>query len=267
MKWHPTALVDPAAELGAGVDVGPCAVIGPDTRIGDECRIGPHAVIYPGTSLGPRCRVHAGAVLGDRPQDLAFRDAPSRVEIGADCVIREHVTVHRGTKPGSATTVGDGCFLMAHSHLAHNCRLGAGVILANGTLLGGYVEIGDRAFLSGNVIVHQFVRIGRLAMIGGGAGLGKDVPPFCLAAGMRRNEIAGLNVIGLRRAGFPPAERARIRRAFELLYRSGLNVTQAVERLRAEFPDGPASEFAPFAASAARGLCPFGPDPDASGTG
>jgi UDP-N-acetylglucosamine acyltransferase len=152
--------------------------------------------------------------------------------------------------------VGDGCYLMANSHLAHNVQLGKKVILANGALLAGYVEVGDGAFLSGNAIVHQFVRIGRLAMISGGGGIGKDVPPFCTTMGIARNTIAGLNIVGLRRAGFTAAQRQEIKRAFAILYRSGLNVSQALARLRAEFSDGPAREIWEFAAASKRGVCP-----------
>jgi UDP-N-acetylglucosamine acyltransferase len=217
--------------------------------------IGPHAVVLRNVTIGPNCRIHAGAVIGDLPQDLAFQPAETFVRIGADCVIREHVTVHRGTKPGTATVVGDGCYLMANSHLGHNVRLGTRVIVANGALLGGYVEVDDEAFISGHVVIHQFVRIGRLAMLSGGGGIGKDVPPFCTTVGLERNRIGGLNTIGMRRAGLSPAERVQVKRAFTLLYRSHLNVSQALERMRQEFTDGPAMEIVEFASVSRRGIC------------
>jgi len=241
--------------------IHPTAVIEDGAMIGEDADIGPHAVIFRGATIGPRCRIHAGAVIGDLPQDLAFRPTESFVRIGADCVIREHVTIHRGTKPDSATVVGDGSMMMANSHLGHNVHLGSRVIVANGALLGGYVDVGDAAFISGNVVIHQFVRIGRLAMLSGNCGIGKDVPPFCATHGVRRNQVAGLNVIGMRRAGFSLAERMQVKRAFTLLYRSGLNVIQAVDRMRQEFTEGLAMELMQFVADSRRGICPMAGSP------
>jgi UDP-N-acetylglucosamine acyltransferase len=235
--------------------IHPTAVIETGAVIGDNVEIGPHAVIFRYVTLGPNCRIHAGAVIGDLPQDLAFRPADTFVRIGAACVIREHVTVNRGTKPGSSTDIGHGCYLMANSHVAHNVRLGAEVTLANGALLAGYVEVGDGAFISGNVVIHQFVRIGRLAMLSGGCGIGKDVPPFCTTRGIQRNCIAGVNTIGMRRAGMTSADREQVKRVFQLLYRSKLNVSQVLERMRTEFPDGPGAEIAQFVAASRRGIC------------
>ena len=235
--------------------IHPTAIIEDGAVIGDNADIGPHAVIFRGVTIGPNCRIHAGAVIGDLPQDLAFEPAESFVRIGADCVVREHVTIHRGTKPGTATIVGDGCYLMVNSHLGHNAHLGNRVIVANGTLLGGYVEIGDGAFVSGNVLIHQFVRIGRLTMLSGGCGIGKDVPPFCTTIGIQRNSIGGLNTIGMKRAGLSPAERAQVKQAFNFLYRSNLNVSQALDRMRQEFANGPAMEIVEFVAASRRGVC------------
>jgi UDP-N-acetylglucosamine acyltransferase len=255
MSIHPTAVVDPGAVIGANVTIGPFAFIDRDTQVGEGCVIGPHSAILRYASLGRNCRVHACAVLGDLPQDLAFKEEPSYVKIGANCVFREGVTVHRGTKPGTSTVVGDNCFLMANSHLAHNVQLGNGVIIANGALLAGYVEVGERAFISGNALIHQFVRIGRLAMLSGSSGIGKDVPPFCTTVGVCRNRIAGLNVVGLRRAGIGPEERQAIRSAIKLLYRSGLNVSQAVERIKKEFPQPAVQEICAFIEASKRGIC------------
>jgi UDP-N-acetylglucosamine acyltransferase len=231
------------------------AIVESGAVIGENAEIGPHAVILACVTLGPGCKVHAGAVLGDEPQDLAYKGAASFVRIGARCVIREHVTIHRGTKEGTATEVGDECFLMANSHLGHNVRLGRRVIVANGALLGGYAEVGDSAFVSGNALVHQFCRIGRLAMLSGGCGISKDVPPFCTVRGIQPNRIAGLNVVGLRRAGMTPADRAAVRKAFALLYQSGLNTTQALERIRAELQGAPVLEFCDFIEASKRGIC------------
>lgn len=257
MSIHPTALVDRGANLGRDVVVGPYSIIESGVTVGDGAVIGPHAVLHRYTTLGANCRVHAHAVIGDTPQDMAFNDAPSYVRIGAGTLIREHVTIHRGTKPETSTEVGERCFLMVNCHLGHNVRLGNQVIIVNAALLAGYVEIGDRAFISGNVVVHQFVHIGRLAMLSGLSGISKDVPPFCTTAGLMPNSVGGLNVVGMRRAGITPPERLQVKRAFDLVYRSGLNVSQAVERIKAEGLVGPAAEFGAFAESSKRGLCRF----------
>jgi UDP-N-acetylglucosamine acyltransferase len=259
MSIHPTALVDSSAVLGRDVEIGPFAIVEGQVEIGDGCVIGPRASVLAHTTLGAGCRVHTGAVLGDLPQDLAFTNEPSYVRIGNYCVIREYVTIHRGTKPGSVTTMGDHCFLMANAHLAHNAKLGDHVILANGALIAGYAEVGDRAFISGNVAVHQFVRIGRLAMMGGGSGVSKDVPPFCLVPGLTANRVACLNLVGMKRAGFTPEQRQQAKDAFRILYRDGLTVTDAVAAIRTAFPEpGPAQEMADFTAHSKRGICRFG---------
>jgi UDP-N-acetylglucosamine acyltransferase len=259
MSIHATAVIDPKARIGRNVTVGPFAVIESEVEIGDDCMIGPHVTLLPYTTLGKACRVHAGAVLGDLPQDLAFKNEPSYVKIGNGVTIREGVTVHRGTKPGTVTEVGDGCFLMAQAHLAHNVRLSSHVILVGGVLLAGYVEIGERAILSGHVVVHQFVRIGRLAMIGGAAAVGKDVPPFCMVGAMTVNRVAGLNVIGMRRAGFNPDQRKAVKAAFDALYRSGWNVGQAVKEIKGSAEAGsPAAEIVAFIEQSKRGICRYG---------
>jgi len=194
-------------------------------------------------------------VLGDEPQDLGFGGGESEVHIGAGCVLREGVTIHRGTKPGTATEIGEGCYLMAFSHCAHNVRLGQRVIVANGALLAGYVEVGDRAFISGCVAVHQFARVGRLAMVSGGAMVSKDVPPFCTLRSAALNCVGGLNVVGLRRAGVEAPQRAEISRAFKLLFRSGLGARAAAAEIRRQFASGPALELAAFVESSKRGIC------------
>lgn len=259
MAIHPTALIDSDARLAPDVDVGPFAVIGPQVELAEGVRIGPHAVIASHTRIGAGTRVHAHAVIGDVPQDVAFKDAPTWVEIGRNVIIREGVTIHRGTKPDTVTRVGDGCFLMANSHLAHNVELGPRVIVANGALLAGYVVVGAAAFISGNVLIHQFCHVGRLAMLSGGSGISQDVAPFCTTYSAARNRLAGLNIIGMRRAGFSPEERLQVKRAFRLLFRSGLAPAEAVARIREAFSSGPAREMADFAESSKRGLCGFGP--------
>lgn len=257
MNIHPTAIVNPKAELGANVTVGPFCVIDADVKIGANTRIGPHVTILSFTSIGAGCSIHAHVVLGDLPQDMAFKDVVSYVRIGANCTIREGVTIHRGTKSETETVAGEGCYLMANSHLAHNVRLGNQVILANGALLAGYVEVGDRVFISGNAVVHQFCRIGKLAMMSGNSALSKDLPPFCTIISSRNN-VAGLNVVGLRRAGYGAPDRLAIKRAFHTLYQSGLNVSQATAKIRAESPTEAVLEFCEFVEQSKRGICRFG---------
>jgi UDP-N-acetylglucosamine acyltransferase len=258
MAIDPKASVHPDARLGRDVEVGPFALVGAQVELGDGCRIGPHAVVLPYTRLGVRNRVHAGAVLGDLPQDAAFDPATvSHLVTGADCVFREGVTVHRGTKPGTDTRLGDRCLLMANSHVGHNGRLGDDVIMANGALLGGYVELQDRVFVSGNCVVHQFCRVGRLAMLSGLSAASKDVPPYCILDNSATNQVAGLNVVGMRRAGLGAAERLEVKQAFDLLYRSGLNTREALSALKQRFPEGPAAAFWVFGEQSTRGLCGF----------
>lgn len=252
---HPTSVVEPGAELGPGVMIGPFCFVGSDVALGARVRLDSHVSIRGRTRLGDDCHVHAGAVLGDLPQDLAFDGADSAVLVGAGCDIREGVTIHRGTKPGTETVVGDDCLLMANSHLAHNVRLGDRVILANGALLGGYVELGDRVFVSGNCAVHQFVRVGRIAMLGGVSAIMCDVPPFMMTPTLT-SAVMGLNVVGLRRAGVPAEERAALKRVFKLLYRSGLNVSQAVVRIEREVASDLAAEVCEFVRGSKRGICP-----------
>ena len=227
MNIHPTAVIDPKAKLGEGVSVGPFAVIEDGGVIGDGCVIHAHAVICTGVTMGRDNTVGHGAILGGEPQDFAFKpEVRSRVIIGNGNKIREHVTIHRGTTEGSETIVGDACFLMAGAHLAHNVRLHNSVVIANNVALGGYVEMGDRVFVGGGCVFHQHVRVGRLAICQGGSAFSADIPPFVMAAEV--NIIAGLNVVGLRRAGLTASDRAEIKRAFDLLYRSGHNVSQAI---------------------------------------
>jgi UDP-N-acetylglucosamine acyltransferase len=252
---HSTAVIDSAATLGENVCVGPHAFIDADVHIGDDCKIGPNAVILRYVELGSGCKVHAGAVIGDIPQDIDFVGEPSFVKVGNNCIMREGVTIHRGTKPGSVTEIGDDCFLMAFSHCAHNVKLGKAVVLVNDALLGGYVEVGDGAFVGGKVGLHQFVRVGRLAMLGGGCGMSIDVLPFMMTKSQAFNEMAGPNSVGLRRAGIGPEERKEIKRAFVLLCRSGLSREDALKQIRDTSTTPPAEEICRFVESSERGIC------------
>lgn len=257
MQIHPTAVVHKDAELAADVVIGPYAVIDEKVRLGAGVKIGPHAVVHRYSSLDQGCIVHAHAIIGDLPQDLAYKENISFVRVGPGTTIREGVTIHRGTKPETVTEVGSNCYLMANSHLAHNVRMGNNVVVANGALLAGYVEAGERAFISGNCVIHQFIRIGRLAMLGGNSGISQDVPPFCTAWSVHLNCIAGLNVVGMRRAGISGADRLIIKRIFSTLFRSGLNISQAVDKIKQEDRSSYAREICEFIESSKRGICGF----------
>jgi len=252
---HPTATIDPAARLGEEVEVGPYAVIGGEVEIGARTVVQSHAVIEGAVHLGMDNRIGQGAIIGGFPQDLSFKAGTrSAVEIGDGNVIREHVTIHRGTAEGSVTRLGNNNFFMAGAHFGHNCEIGNNVVIANNCLLGGYVRVDDGAFLGGGCVFHQFMRVGRLVITQGISGFGKDIPPFCAAAGV--NKVVGLNVVGLRRAGFDAADRAEIKAAFHLLYESGLNVSQALAQAGEKTWREPAQKFFDFVAAAKRrGIC------------
>jgi UDP-N-acetylglucosamine acyltransferase len=254
---HSTTVISPKARLGSGVSIGPYSVVEDDVELGDGCILGPHVTVLPFTTLGAGCRVHSGAVLGDLPQDQRYGGAVSYVHIGANCVVREGVTVHRGTEPESLTIVGDDCLLMAYSHVGHNARIGRNVTLANGALLAGYAQIGDHAFLSGHCMVHQHTRVGTLAMMSGGSAVQMDVPPFCITRSLTTNLVVFLNVVGLRRIGMPADERRELRRAFDLLYRSGLSVSAAAEAIESEVDTPSSHELSRFLRSSKRGICKF----------
>lgn len=228
---HPTAIIARGAEVDPGVEVGPYAVIEAGVVIGPGCVLGPHVHLLGRTVIGRGNRFHTGAVIGDAPQDLRYAGAPTRLVIGDDNCFREQVTVHRATDPEGETRIGSHCYLMANSHVGHNSTLGDHVILANGAALGGHVTVEDRAFLSGNCLVHQFVRVGRIALMQGGSAVSKDLPPYTIARG--GNGLAGLNVVGLRRAGLSAAERLELRRLYHALL---LGAAPLPERLAAAEP-------------------------------
>lgn len=252
---HPSAVIGDQVRLAESVSVGAFCVIEDGVEIGAGTVIGPHVTIFSGVSIGRECRLHAGVVLGDVAQDRRATEGWSGVRIGDGCILREGVTIHRGTGEGSVTEIGAQCMLMANAHCAHNVRLGEGVILANGVLLAGYAEVGDYAFLSGNSVVHQFARIGRRAMVGGLSALSQDLPPFMTSRPSALNDVAGTNVVGMRRAGMSAEERRAVARAHRLLYRMGLTRKQAVSAIQAEFASGPAREIADFVHSSTRGVC------------
>ena len=250
---HPTAIVHPKARLAASVRVGPYAVIDGGVELGADCVIGPHVYLTGVTTIGARNRFHAGCVIGDAPQDLKYKDEPTCIRIGDDNVFREHVTVHRSAKAAEDTVIGSNNFLMANSHVAHNCILGNHVIIANGALLAGHVTVQDRAFISGNCLVHQFTRVGTLALMQGGAGISKDLPPFTIATGA--NTLCGLNVVGLRRAGFGADERLELKQLYHALFRSGENFRAALTLAQKRFTGRAAKALLGFAADSKRGCC------------
>lgn len=253
MIIHPTAIIDPTANLGAEVSVGPYAVIETATEIGDGSEVRAHAVIKRFTMLGPKNVVHESATLGGEPQDLGFEDCESYLRVGASNTFRENVTVNRGTQPGSETTIGSHCFIMACAHVAHNCRLGNRVIIANNVALAGHVEIDDGAFISGGVVIHQFCRVGRLAMIGGNAKIVQDCLPFVVTDGVP-GRAHGLNFVGLRRAGFKSSEIQKLKEAYRLLLRSGFGLDVALSRM-ADLDDKLVNELISFVRGSVRGFC------------
>jgi UDP-N-acetylglucosamine acyltransferase len=258
-RVDPRAIVSPDAVLADGVEIGPFAIVEPGVVIGARCRIWAHAYLCSGTTLGADNVVHIGALVGHEPQDKSYQGAPTRLEIGDRNVIREGCQLHRGTMPGSATVIGNDCYLMSNAHVAHNCRVEDGVIMATGAVLGGHVSVGEGAFLSGNVLVHQHTRVGRLAMLQGGTAVSQDVPPFCMTR-FGTNALGGINVLGLRRAGFDRARIVAIRRAFRTLFVNRPNLSVARERLfERESASGGVSadvrEMLDFIAAAKHGVC------------
>lgn len=235
---HPTAIVDPRAVLGHDVRIGPFSVIGPEVEIGPGCVIGSSVLIEGRTVMGANNQVFHGAAIGSTPQDLKYRGEQTSVEIGDDNTIREYVTIHLATGEGEKTRIGDGNLLMAYVHIAHNCHIHDGTIIANAVNLAGHVEVEDHAIIGGMTPVHQFVHIGRHAFVGGGSRLPQDVPPFVKVAG-NPVEVAGINAIGLKRHGFTPDELLNLKKAYRLLYRAGLNVSQALERIASDCPLDP----------------------------
>jgi len=259
MKIHSSAIVDQKAQLGAEVEIGPFSIVGAGAVIGDKCVIQSHVIIEGSVHMGTGNFVGHGSVLGSTPQDLSFLpQITSRIEIGNSNVIREHCTIHRGVTEGSATVLGDGNFLMVGVHVGHDCQIGNGVVIVNNCLLAGHVRIDDRAFIGGGSRFHQGIRIGRSVMAEGR--FTKNLPPFVIAA---KNHVFGVNILGLRRAGFSPGDRDEIKRAFKLLYTSGLNTKQALDKA-AEMEFGPVGrEFFAFVAEAGkRGIVSYNADPE-----
>ncbi len=251
---HPTAVIDATAELAGDVIVGAYSVIGPNVRIGAGTTIGPHVQIVRDTAIGENCAIHHGAGLGGDPQDLKYAGEPTELVVGDRTVIREFVTLNRGTAAHGHTSVGSDCLLMAYSHVAHDCVIGDRVVLANAVQMGGHVTIEDWVVVGGVTAIHQFVKIGAHAFVGGSAAVMKDVAPYVKAAS-NPLKLYGLNSIGLQRRGFSAETRATLKRAYRLFFQSSFNISQAMERARSELPQTPELQhFLAFIEASERGI-------------
>ena len=253
---HPTAIVDPAAELDRDVEIGPYAIVGAGVRLGAGTRIGAHAVVEGPTELGPDNVVFPHAVLGTAPQDRRWAGEPTRLVVGRGNTFREHVTVHRGTAQGrGVTTIGDGGLFMASTHVAHDCVVGDEVVLANGALLAGHVEVAAHAVFGGLCAIGQKLRVGESAMVAAGAMVERDVPPFHIVSGDRAH-LRTLNLVGLRRRGFTPDAIAQLERAHRMLFRSGVPLAEALVATRAELGDcAQVRTLLEFIEGSSRGIC------------
>lgn len=256
---HPTAIIGKSVELGTGNTIGPNVIIEDGVRIGSHNRIMAGAFMGRGTELGDHNEIHMSAVIGHTPQDLAYKGETTFTRIGSKNVIREFVTIHRGTKAGSATVVGDSNFIMAYCHIAHNCLLGNHIIMVNQASLTGHCVVEDRAFLSGMTGFHQFTRIGTLAMVSALSAFNKDIPPYVMCGG-RPGVAQGINVVGMRRAGIGPETRSEIKEAFRLLYRSGLNTSQALDTIKKSLKSPEVAHFVKFIEESKRGIIDSGAD-------
>lgn len=250
---HPTAIVDPKAELGNDVTVGPWAYVGPHCVVGDGSDIQMRATLEEHVILGAKVTVGIGTVLGGKPQDLKFKGEVTTVEIGEGTTLREYLTINRGTSESFKTSVGKHCFLMSYVHLAHDCHVGDGVIISNGTQLAGHVTVHDRAIISGLCAVHQFAKIGRHAFVGGASRISKDIPPYVKAVG-NPVQLYGLNSVGLQRSGFKEEVVAELKKAYRLFFRSDLNITQALAKAGDLKPFPEVQAFVEFVEASGRGV-------------
>jgi UDP-N-acetylglucosamine acyltransferase len=250
----PTARVHPEAVIGPGVVAGDFAIVEQDVVIGAATKLEPYVWVKRWTTLGERNEISAGTVLGTDPLDKNFTGERSYLRIGDGNIIREHYTISRGTKPESETVIGDGNYIMTSGHIAHNCRIGNRTVIASCALIAGYVDVEDQAFVSGGVVVHQYSKIGRLAMVGGNTRVNKDVPPFFLYSGFDVRPM-GLNLVGLKRAGFTHADVKALKGAYKILYRSGLKLADALRKIETEIPTEHTMHLVAFIRSSKRGIC------------
>jgi UDP-N-acetylglucosamine acyltransferase len=255
-RIHPTAVVSPEAVLADDVEVGAYAVVEGQVRIGPGCVLRPRAHLFGPLTMGCHNTVYPGAVLGERPQHLKYNGEPTGLEIGNGNVFREYVTVHRGTTQAWTTRIGSNNYFMVNSHVAHDCRVGNRCILANGALLGGHCTLEDNVYLSGNCAVHQFVRIGRLALLSGCSATTKDIPPFIIQQGI--DTVVGVNVIGMRRAGIDNDRITAVRRAFRILFGQRLVLSAAVAKVEQEVGGvDTVAELLAFIRASSRGISPM----------
>jgi UDP-N-acetylglucosamine acyltransferase len=250
---HPTAVIHPKAKLDTTVQVGPQAVIDEGVELGADCIVGPLVYLSGLTTIGAHNRFHAGCVIGDAPVDVKYKGEPTRLRIGDHNIFREHVTVNCAASAEGETIIGSHNFLTPHAHVGHNVMIGDHTIIGGGAMVAGHAVLQDRVFISGNCLVHQFCRIGTLAMMQGGAGISQDLPPFTVAR--RLNEICGLNVVGLRRAGFTAEQRLELKRIYRMLFRSGENLSVAIKEAQKTFTSPAAKVLLDFVAGAKRGVC------------
>jgi UDP-N-acetylglucosamine acyltransferase len=255
----PTARVHPDAAIGPRVRIGEFCVIESDVTVGADCLLEPYVYVKRWTSMGAGNEISSGTVLGTDPLDKGFNGARSYLRIGNGNKIREHYTISRGTEPESATEIGDGNFIMTSGHIAHNCRIGSQTVIASCALVAGYVEVEDQAFVSGGVVVHQFSKIGRLAMIGGNTRINMDVPPFFMYAGYNV-QAKGLNLVGLRRAGYQASAISVLKKAYRTLYRSGLKLADALAKIETEMATPETLHLVRFIRASERGICRERPD-------
>jgi UDP-N-acetylglucosamine acyltransferase len=252
---HPTAIISPETDIAEDVIIGPYSIISKNVKICSGTTIGPHVVIDPFVEIGPDCRIFQYAAIGAPSQSLKFKGEETYVIIGKGCTIREFVTIHRGTAfGGGRTTVGDHCFLMAYTHIAHDCTVGKQVVMANNATLAGHISIGDHATIGGLVAIHQFVRVGEYAFVGGKSAVVKDIPPYVIAAGDRA-ALHGLNQVGLKRHGFSNGSLAALKKTYRLIFRIGLTLNEAIERVMAEVEPVPeVKNFIAFIKASQRGI-------------
>jgi UDP-N-acetylglucosamine acyltransferase len=251
---HSTAIIDLKAEIDSDVEIGPYVVIEGSVKIGRGTRVLAHVYLTGWTQIGENNEIHPGAMLGDAPQDKAYKGEETYLRVGDHNIFREHVQVHRGTAASSSTIIGSQNYLMANSHVGHNCKLGDQNVLANGALLGGHVEVGDNVFISGNCVVHQFVRIGDHALMRGLSGTSRDVPPYAIIDW--QHTIRGVNVVGLKRAGFDEQRIREIRAAFRVLFRKGRNLSLAIKEIENQArANTDVSALIEFIKSSKRGVC------------
>jgi UDP-N-acetylglucosamine acyltransferase len=255
MSIHPTAIVESGAELDSSVEVGAYAIIRKEVFIGSNTRIGPHSVIEPYVTIGKDCNIYQFAAIGGHPQSLKFDGEKTYLKIGQGTIIREFVTIHRGTGfGGGITEIGEENFLMNYTHIAHDCKTGRGVVMANNATLAGHITIGNYATVGGLVAVHQFVRIGDYAFVGGKSAVVKDIPPYVIAAGDRA-KLHGLNTVGLKRHGFSHSTLAALKKVYRIIFRIGLTMNEAIERVRADVEQYPeVISFIEFIKNSQRGI-------------